>query len=105
MILLASQVYADCNIENYTCITFTDLAQSEFGVEKCYGNNGSCIYYDSNESIPFEITSDFVVKIVPQEIRNINDVSDYIANQNFLVNLILLGILIVLAIALFKVIT
>lgn len=88
----------------WTCVFMSASGNENFGIDLCEAHNSTCVYYPQNETLPLNITTDYIIKIVPQRIDNSSDFREYWINTTPMNNLIMLFLLIVVMLILVKII-
>ena len=74
----------------FSCVVLSGSGNNNFGLELCEANNNTCSYYSSNETLPLNITKDYIIKIVPTRIDNSSDLRKYFIKTTPMQNLIIL---------------
>lgn len=88
----------------FTCVDIKSVNNENYGIELCIASANTCIYFNSNESIPLNISDDYIIKIVPINISSTSDLRKYIINRTFMLNIITVVFFIFIVLMLLKVI-
>lgn len=89
----------------YTYLDIDALGHEDIELEVCYGNNQTCRYYNTNETINLSATSDHIIKLIPERIENTSGIVSYVTDSSMVWNLFLLVFLLGLTIAFINAVT
>lgn len=76
----------------FTCLDIDGIGSNSFEIEVCTAHDMNCTRYLQNETLPLNITRDYVLRIVPSNITSIESLNEYLID-NVLYNLIILALL------------
>ena len=104
ILFLSATVHAACetgyNETGYTCIDIDALGNENYGIELCEAYNGNCTDYQSNQTLPLNITKDYIIKLTPPKIAGsrgiVNFLTSYTVWEGLLI--VILMFMVILAI-------